>query len=448
MNRESHFEAKVDHNVVKIFVSTLFLAQKVGKDTTFEVEEDSLTIRSLNESKSAYIAVEFSSEFFDSFHLRNRREPFVGRISSKLLCSVMRNLKSLKHLIISGDVDGADHLLTFQFTMQSGLVRSHRFHYMDCEILNAVFDESKCSYIKVRPKVLSQLFEHFYRSPEVIASASPTTFCVKSFHTPAASSSENLRYMNTGLNVKMRDFDVYDYRSELDQLDMIFCMKEVAAFVGYCEAIESGECDCFFSAGGRAMKYSSKQDLISTQLVLATIEYTAQGPPAPPGRQHQQQSGPKTSFEGVNGRFSGDANTEGGKFGRKDLVERGEEESPNDDDDAGDGKLEERLVDSEENPHMLRETRIRDQKEDGDIGENGGKPNAPLPATRNDDKRSAKESVRGAVSSASEGGVSTHSTMYSSADDGLLRTSKRPVSSKKSMHARKRLLEESSTDDD
>ncbi|RYH29897.1 hypothetical protein EON65_06975 [archaeon] len=49
-----------------------------------EVEEDSLTIRSLNDSKSAYIAVEFSSDFFDSFHLRNRKEPFVGRLSSKV----------------------------------------------------------------------------------------------------------------------------------------------------------------------------------------------------------------------------------------------------------------------------------------------------------------------------------------------------------------------------
>lgn len=347
----------------------------------------------------------------------------------------MRNLKSLKHLTISGAVQGVDHLLTFQFTMQSGLVRSHHFHYMDCEILNAVFDESDCSYIKVRPKVLSQLFEHFYRSPEVIASATPTTFAVKSFHAPTTSAVETLRYMNTGLNMKMRDFEVYDYRADTDKVDMIFCMREVAAFVGFCEAIDSGECDCFFSAGGKAMKYCSKQDLINTQLVLATIEYSSQEPSIL--RAQQQQPVHRNEKSSVDGgeRFGGG---EGGHVHR----EEGEEEEA-----KAEGEYEEGMLDPEDKEGNGM---INEQKEEGNICIIDVNPYVPLPAMRNEDEMSTdRESARGIYPAHSrEGGVSTHSTTHSSADDNILRIPKRHASSKKPMHARKRLLEESSSDDD
>jgi hypothetical protein len=91
---EKFFEVKIDSSSLRIFSAALHLCQKVGKEviigenilcnTTLnhcithvcvlllvhlEVEEHALTLRSLNDNKSAYISVEFSSDYFDNFNL-------------------------------------------------------------------------------------------------------------------------------------------------------------------------------------------------------------------------------------------------------------------------------------------------------------------------------------------------------------------------------------------
>lgn len=271
------------------------------------MEAEALTIRSLNDSKSAFIAVELQPSFFDAFLLTNRREPFSCRVSSKAICAIMRNLKTLRYLLLSAEVvggagAGAEHVLSFQFAQQSGLLRSHHFHYMDAEILNAVFDEDGCSYLKVRPKVLSQLLEHLHRSPEVLLVAAPDSFGIRSFHANSSTSSSHhqqqqpmatasasaLQQLSTGLTIQSGQFEVYDFlfrstaaaaegaagAQQLQQAEeLVLSVRELAAVVGYCEALEAADADVFFSTGGRALKCSSKQDLISVTLVLATMAH-------------------------------------------------------------------------------------------------------------------------------------------------------------------------------
>jgi hypothetical protein len=256
----------------------------------------------------------------------------------------MRNLKNLKYLVLGAEMQEAEHQLSFHFTMQSGLVKNHRFSYMDCEILNAVFNEESCSYIKVRPKVgvicnsiyavalllpccyakiLSQLFEHFHRSPEVLAIASPEAFGVRSFRSQVFNTvAEQLKYLSTGLNLNPQDFDVYDYQGRQDKVEMIFCMREVAAFVGFSEAIEVADVDFFFSTGGRAVKYHSKQDYIKSTLVLATIEHaqSAEVQQAPLVPAPHREATAAARERGGQGRCYDHTNTEGIEEQKEDSI--------------------------------------------------------------------------------------------------------------------------------
>eukprot|EP00981_Chlorochromonas_danica_P000283 scaffold61_cov180-Ochromonas_danica.AAC.35 len=199
MVKERYFMIKIDVENIRIFSSTLHFAQKIGKDI---------------------ILVEFDANFFDDYQLMDPNQPFAGKIAAK---------------------------------------------------------------------VFSEIFEHFYRTPEVILRAGPLKIDIRTFHamTPVASSSSSItgggggggggggaKYhkLSTELTVHTEHFDVYDYHSKEEVTSLVVTMRELAAFMAYCDLLDSSSCDMFFSSGGRAMKLTSKQDYIAVTLILATIE--------------------------------------------------------------------------------------------------------------------------------------------------------------------------------
>eukprot|EP01034_Spumella_vulgaris_P031712 gene31712-39175_t len=187
---------------------------------------------------------------------------------------------------------GSEHELAFQMHLSNGITRTHRFRYMDCEIMNALFEEEDCSCLRAKPKVFAQILDHLHQSPEVAVEASATAFSVRSFHksnfgtagmTLQQQQQEMKRHMTTGLSVSIQEFEAYQfkpggaapdsYQNAADAvIELIFCLREVNAFLGFCEALDLPDFDFFFSEGGRAIKYSCKCDSVTVSLVLATIE--------------------------------------------------------------------------------------------------------------------------------------------------------------------------------
>lgn len=49
-----------------------------------EVEEDMMTLRALNDNRSAFAAIEFERNFFDSFLLVQRDQPFACKLAVKV----------------------------------------------------------------------------------------------------------------------------------------------------------------------------------------------------------------------------------------------------------------------------------------------------------------------------------------------------------------------------
>lgn len=139
-------------------------------------------------------------------------------------------MKQLK--IRAGMVDSSEHELVFEIILMNDITRTYRFRYQDCEVMSAVFDEDNCSYIRAKPSLFIQLFNHIYQSPEISMEIEKNKFSVRSFH----KSSEQLavdgsavpRYMHSGLSVNIQEFEQYEYLSEMQSEELIFCMKEVS----------------------------------------------------------------------------------------------------------------------------------------------------------------------------------------------------------------------------
>jgi hypothetical protein len=125
---------------------------------------------------------------------------------------------------------GGEHDLTFEFLLQNGIIRRFQFIYMDCQIVNPIFQEEDCSFVQMKPKIMIHLLEHIHKSPEIIITATPTTFTVHSYHPIDVNSllKPTLKdVMTTGLTIQIAEFDAYDYNSQSIQEEFIFCVKEV-----------------------------------------------------------------------------------------------------------------------------------------------------------------------------------------------------------------------------
>lgn len=185
---------------------------------------------------------------------------------------IMRNLRAVQHVTLSASRTLAQHELVFRFRQLNGILRTHRFTYADCEVMNPVFREEECSLVQMRPRLLAHVLQNMHRSPEISLFAAPHTLSVKSYFTPEVLLKDYRFVMNTGMSVNPQELEVFDFRSEASSEELVFCVKEVrmcvyicmcicvcdffpsiqvTAFLAFCEAIELPSFQFFFSSGGR-----------------------------------------------------------------------------------------------------------------------------------------------------------------------------------------------------
>ena len=78
----------IDQEHLKHFASLLYLLQKIGKEVVIEAEGDVLTLRSLNDSKSAFLSIEVRPGFFKEY------------LASSLACKLLVKVSDLSFFFI------------------------------------------------------------------------------------------------------------------------------------------------------------------------------------------------------------------------------------------------------------------------------------------------------------------------------------------------------------
>ena len=312
---------------LKAFVATLQFLAKVGKDLLFEVEENALVLRALNDAKTSYASVEFAAAFFSrsDIFLKDGLESFSCRINLKQVVAVCKSFRSVHRLCIKAErLNDAFELVLEMTTSNTGVVRTHRFKYSDCDVLNAVFEDAGASSLKSQYKVFSQLLEHVYQSPEIAIDASVDHFKVRSYHAPKDADQDavnNKKHLATDLNIETSDFDFYDCKlpedmqqstsqggSRLDvdvscdgstggnvsmpeagggggigegdnghgrhneRNELIVGVREMKAILLLCDPIGAEHIQLSFTHPGNPIKFLASKDHIMAQVIMTTIQ--------------------------------------------------------------------------------------------------------------------------------------------------------------------------------
>ena len=172
LNSGSSFRIAVNRGALRSLASLLNFVSKVGKELIIEVERSRLTLRTLNDAKSAFAHIIYddaggSNESFDEYNVNipEGEEEAAFKVNVKPICSIMKNLKKVQSLVIYTEfLPGGHDKLVFELTNDTDIKRTHKFDFQEAEVVNAFFDETVSSRLVVEPKILLTLLDHLHQT--------------------------------------------------------------------------------------------------------------------------------------------------------------------------------------------------------------------------------------------------------------------------------------------
>ena len=79
--------------------------------------------------------------------------------------------------------------------------------------------------------------------------------------------------MSTEMSLDTSEFDTYEYKSQNESEQLVFCIRELKALLSLCDAVETiNDLYLFFCSSGSPIKFSTKCMSFEVSLIMATLE--------------------------------------------------------------------------------------------------------------------------------------------------------------------------------
>jgi len=135
--------------------------------------------------------------------------------------------------------------------------------------MHAVFDRESSNSFACQPVQLSHLFNTIHGTNEVSLTASGD--CIKV--TAHANGEEPSSFLQTHMTVLPQDLDRFDLLDSFTPSELIFCVREVRAFVTLCEQM-GGVIGFYFTQSGWPVMVvaESGDSSMNAEMIVATLE--------------------------------------------------------------------------------------------------------------------------------------------------------------------------------
>lgn len=179
-----------------------------------------------------------------------------------------------------------------------GVLKRHAFQLQDCEVVHAVFNREGASCLRAQANHLSQMLDHVQGAAEVAFVAGKEGICLRTWRGGEEEGGRGgggkeggellgTANLNTEMTVSAMDFDGYEYMGgnggEEEEVGLVFSMREVKAFLGFCEGCECTAVSFYYHHGGGPVLFVFEEDggweggrdggegVRSVELVMATV---------------------------------------------------------------------------------------------------------------------------------------------------------------------------------
>lgn len=281
-------ELSLSGNALKTFGRSITCLARVGNELVIQASPSQLALHTLNSSRSAYQSITLKPNFFDAYRISGTQVQC--SVLLKAVCSVFRTpIASIDHLTVKlADPDA----LKVQWTLEcySGMKKAY---WITCnvepDIQHLSLDRRRFpSNLVVRPRDLNRLLSNFQSSLQeiTIIATEPTSLPsdnasemggkaveLRSYIDPTK---DNDSTLHTQLWIDpMAEFVHYTHTG--DPVDVTFSVKELKAFLTFCEGCEV-DIHLFFDKAGEPILLAPKFGLedgsgsnFDATLVLATM---------------------------------------------------------------------------------------------------------------------------------------------------------------------------------
>ncbi|XP_021742558.1 cell cycle checkpoint control protein RAD9A-like [Chenopodium quinoa] len=283
-------EVSVSGNALKTFARSINCLAKIGNELAIQASSSQLAFYTLNASRSAYQSISFKPDFFDVCSVPGNQQVQFS-ILLKAVCAVLRTpLSNIDHLKVHLlDADAAKVKWTLDCV--NGMRKTY---WINCnvepDIQHLSLDRGRfTSSFVVRPHDLNRLLSNFQSSlheitiiatePSSIPSEAESEIGgkaveLRSYIDPTNDSGSSL---HTQLWIDPVE-EFLQYAHTGNPVDVTFGVKELKAFLSFCEACEV-DIHLFFDKAGEPILMTPKFGLdddgstsnFDAKLVLATM---------------------------------------------------------------------------------------------------------------------------------------------------------------------------------
>ncbi|KAJ9180259.1 hypothetical protein P3X46_008527 [Hevea brasiliensis] len=281
-------EFSLSGNALKTFARSITCLARVGNELAIQASPSQLILHTINSSRSAYQSITFKSGFFDMYTISGTQVQC--SLLLKAICSVLRTpISSINHLSVQ--LPGPDSSKV-QWTLEcySGMKKSYWITCnVESDIQHLSLDRRRFpSSLVVRPRDLNRLLANFQSSLQEITviatepASMPTDAAseiggkaveLRSYIDPTK---DNDSALHTQLWIDpVEEFVQYTHTG--DPVDVTFGVKELKAFLAFCEGCEV-DIHLYFEKAGEPILMAPKFGLddgsssnFDATLVLATM---------------------------------------------------------------------------------------------------------------------------------------------------------------------------------
>jgi len=259
---------------VKLLGKAIHCLAKIGDEVYFEPSKDSLALRTVNSSRSAYATYNFGSSFFSSIETDNEKGASTNMEEER--CKVMvrslllpfRSLSVLEKTVDSCTLQTGkeDDKMLVSLYCRHSVTKQFNLGLMECEALRVVYDKEKCSnnWI-IQARVMQESNVHFLTTQEEVTMyVGMDSFRMKNFNDDY----DEKKHVHSEFNMIPADFDHFSISEETS---ITFCLKELRSLLMFADYLQLA-IHASFSQGGQPMVLTVSQgQFINCTYVLATL---------------------------------------------------------------------------------------------------------------------------------------------------------------------------------
>jgi len=259
---------------VKLLGKAIHCLAKIGDEVYMEPSKDSLALRTVNSSRSAYATYNFGSSFFSSIETDNEKGASTSMEEER--CKVMvrslllpfRSLSVLEKTVDSCTLETGkeDDKMLVSLYCRHSVIKQFNLGLMECEALRVVYDKEKCSnnWI-IQARVMQESNVHFLTTQEEVTMyVGMDSFRMKNFNDDY----DEKKHVHSEFNMIPADFDHFSISEETS---ITFCLKELRSLLMFADYLQLA-IHASFSQGGQPMVLTVSQgQFINCTYVLATL---------------------------------------------------------------------------------------------------------------------------------------------------------------------------------